>query len=538
MPEDQQKKVRDIQKIAVRYLKTRFLIDLLPQIPFYRWVDGKNSKLFQLIKIMRLSKGIYLLSSNQFMAQIKRVYQKKLENLILTDPDLKDNMDIDNNNIMSILIISYFFKTFKVIAVVLTMSYFIGMFWYIFCELSLRDPPPLGENGEPTENEGFLVEYELKEKTPLENTIIVMYFAFTTLSTVGFGDYAPRSNAERLVFTWVLLGGVAIFSYIMGVFIEILQSIFALTADVQDDESLSRWFGLIKRFNYGRPVSQELKEKIEQYFTYRWTNDKNIAICTEADLKIFDELPPDTQQKLYSEFLFKIFIKNFKKFFEFKKETNAKVPHTYYSWHDVYYQNFMIEMLKQLEPIQIPSRETIHYELDEVNEILFIQRGDYNIGYEINKQEQFRLRLGQHTVIGAFEICFNKRQIFIYRTHSECEGFMIRKAHWKSLMDNFTEFFSIIKKKVLLEHINKIRRPLMDYKQKDIEHYDQRADFQQVLTLKDYEPHELQNLLADELDEKGDASYETKRIEKLESQIERSALKLELQMRTFEKTYE
>ena len=49
-----------------------------------------------------------------------------------------------------------------------------------------------------------------------------MYFAFTTLSTVGFGDYAPRSNLERLVFTAVLLGGVAIFSYIMGVFIEIL----------------------------------------------------------------------------------------------------------------------------------------------------------------------------------------------------------------------------------------------------------------------------------------------------------------------------
>lgn len=60
----------------------------------------------------------------------------------------------------------------------------------------------------------------------------MMYFAFTTLSTVGFGDYAPRSNVERLFFTGVLLGGVAIFSYIMGVFIEILKSFFALTADV------------------------------------------------------------------------------------------------------------------------------------------------------------------------------------------------------------------------------------------------------------------------------------------------------------------
>ena len=149
------------------------------------------------------------------------MYQNKLENLILTDPVNKDNMDIDNNNIMSILIISYFFKTFKVIAVVLTMSYFIGMFWYIFCDLSLQYPTPLGENGLPTQNDGFIKEYALDERTPFERTIVVMYFAFTTLSTVGFGDYTPRSNAERLVFTFVLLGGVAIFSYIMGVFIEI-----------------------------------------------------------------------------------------------------------------------------------------------------------------------------------------------------------------------------------------------------------------------------------------------------------------------------
>ena len=54
--------------------------------------------------------------------------------------------------------------------------------------------------------------------------IILTYFAFTSLSTVGFGDYAPISDLERLVGAFVLLGGVAIFSYIMGNFIEILNN--------------------------------------------------------------------------------------------------------------------------------------------------------------------------------------------------------------------------------------------------------------------------------------------------------------------------
>jgi len=55
--------------------------------------------------------------------------------------------------------------------------------------------------------------------------VIVTYYAFTTLSTVGFGDFHPRSDAERAICAVILLAGVAIFSYIMGNFIEILISL-------------------------------------------------------------------------------------------------------------------------------------------------------------------------------------------------------------------------------------------------------------------------------------------------------------------------
>lgn len=41
-----------------------------------------------------------------------------------------------------------------------------------------------------------------------------MYFALTTLSTVGFGDLYPVRDIERLVCGFMLLGGVSMFSYI------------------------------------------------------------------------------------------------------------------------------------------------------------------------------------------------------------------------------------------------------------------------------------------------------------------------------------
>ena len=58
--------------------------------------------------------------------------------------------------------------------------------------------------------------YELDLNSQFRNTIIGCYFAFTTLSTVGFGDYHPESNIEKWAGTMVLLLGVAMFSFLLG----------------------------------------------------------------------------------------------------------------------------------------------------------------------------------------------------------------------------------------------------------------------------------------------------------------------------------
>jgi len=54
-------------------------------------------------------------------------------------------------------------------------------------------------------------------------TIIAIYFAQTSLSTVGFGDFYPRGDAERIFVVFILVFGQAIFSIIMGKFINILE---------------------------------------------------------------------------------------------------------------------------------------------------------------------------------------------------------------------------------------------------------------------------------------------------------------------------
>ena len=51
------------------------------------------------------------------------------------------------------------------------------------------------------------------------------YFSFTTLSTVGFGDFEPKSNTERIFVAFGMLAGVAIFSSVLSDFIEMFDVI-------------------------------------------------------------------------------------------------------------------------------------------------------------------------------------------------------------------------------------------------------------------------------------------------------------------------
>jgi hypothetical protein len=97
--------------------------------------------------------------------------------------------------------------------------------------------------------EHFLSYYVFCERTDYEQTLALVYFSFTTLTTVGFGDYNPRSDGERFFIAFGLLFGVMIFAVILGNYQSILDEMkkFHLTAD--DSGELSRFFTILSRYN-------------------------------------------------------------------------------------------------------------------------------------------------------------------------------------------------------------------------------------------------------------------------------------------------
>lgn len=229
--------VRDLARISKRYLKAGFVSDLIPllPLPFIVGAHTLPGRLLYLLKLFRLKRGLDAFDVGVAISMIKFKIQKRTERIIKANPSIGDDKDNDHNNIEGIMVAGYFLKTLKLVIIILNFSYFLGLIWLIFCEITeTRDKlRKIDAQGNPTweADDYFREKFELNSiYTYMEDSaadyrsaVVVTYYAFTSLSTVGFGDYHPRSDNERLFIAFVLLCGVSIFSFIMGNFIAILN---------------------------------------------------------------------------------------------------------------------------------------------------------------------------------------------------------------------------------------------------------------------------------------------------------------------------
>jgi len=141
-----------------------------------------------------------------------------------------------------------------------------------------------------------------------------IYYAITTLTTIGYGDFHPVSQIERSIAAFILLWGVTIFSFIMGQFIEILMNYKSLWK-VGKHKDLSKWIALLSRFNNGNPLNKELITKIEDFFDYYWLNNRMSAIENEMDQRFMDELPFYVQGEIIIDYLFTDFLYAYRNYF-------------------------------------------------------------------------------------------------------------------------------------------------------------------------------------------------------------------------------
>lgn len=68
---------------------------------------------------------------------------------------------------------------------------------------------------------------------------------------------------------------MAVFSYIMGTFTEILEEFQNFNKDIDNGDELRLFFKLMEKFNNRESLNMDLRRRIETHFEYKWKKDKN-----------------------------------------------------------------------------------------------------------------------------------------------------------------------------------------------------------------------------------------------------------------------
>lgn len=192
-----------------------------------------------------------------------------IRNIIENNP-IKANDTL--NNITKndyIMFISFIVKLFELVSLIFGTSYFFLIIWVLLCEgiedFILDDGhniinPQLGaapnnlSATHETDIDQFFPTYGLNNEPLSKVTLKIFYYAFTSLTTVGFGDFHPISEQEQLLCGFMLLFGVLVFSYIMGEYIALLDNYKEMMKDFDEGDKLRLFFGTLKHFNYSEDL--------------------------------------------------------------------------------------------------------------------------------------------------------------------------------------------------------------------------------------------------------------------------------------------
>ncbi|NXG01243.1 KCNH6 protein, partial [Sakesphorus luctuosus] len=245
-------------KIAIHYFKGWFLIDMVAAIPFdlliFRSGSDETTTLIGLLKTARL-------------LRLVRVARK-----------------LDRYSEYGAAVLFLLMCTFALIA------HWLACIWYAignverpYMEHKIGWLDNLGDQIGKRYNDSDLSSGpSIKDKY-----VTALYFTFSSLTSVGFGNVSPNTNSEKIFSICVMLIGSLMYASIFGNVSAIIQRLYSGTARYHTQMLRVREF---IRFHQ---IPNPLRQRLEEYFQHAWsyTNgiDMNAVLkgfpdCLQADI--------------------------------------------------------------------------------------------------------------------------------------------------------------------------------------------------------------------------------------------------------------
>lgn len=104
----------------------------------------------------------------------------------MDDPELSKSMTYDSIR-SKLPTVKLFPKIARFGLIILSLSYAIGHIWFIFIKIGEQVHDKEDDPGKKF----FTTAFNLEDNTDSRNSILVMYFAMTTICSIGWGDFTP-----------------------------------------------------------------------------------------------------------------------------------------------------------------------------------------------------------------------------------------------------------------------------------------------------------------------------------------------------------
>ncbi|XP_014473638.1 PREDICTED: potassium voltage-gated channel subfamily H member 2 isoform X4 [Dinoponera quadriceps] len=251
-------------KIAVHYLKGWFVIDLVAAIPFDLLLVGSDTDELGLDKD-ETTTLIGLLKTARLL-RLVRVARK-----------------IDRYSEYGAAVLLLLMATFALIA------HWMACVWYA---IGNAERPTLKNKVGwldilANDTHQFYFHNNTGGPSIKSRYITALYFTFSSLTSVGFGNVAPNTDAEKIFTIVVMLIGSLMYASIFGNVSAIIQRLYSGTARYHTQMLRVREF---IRFHQ---IPNPLRQRLEEYFQHAWTYTNGIDMnsvlkgfpeCLQADI--------------------------------------------------------------------------------------------------------------------------------------------------------------------------------------------------------------------------------------------------------------
>jgi CRP-like cAMP-binding protein len=343
--------VLNLKAITKNYLFGWFIIDLLASIPGSIIVLIMNSE--------SESYTINGFSSFNKAARLARVYRffkfsKILKAMKVSSGHYTKHSHVNNLQKLSGVdtLGSKTKRLFYFLINFILVSHIITCFWVF-----------IGKNSNPN----WIVLAQLTDSNDNYLYLSSLYFHWTTIFTIGYGDIISTNSDERLYNCLLLIVGVVIYSYTVSQLGNIVS-----TKDNITNKHLKN-IEVLNVLKMKHNISEIFYNKIYRYLNHNFKFNKN------ERYGFIKELPPKVRNALLFD-MYKEVVNNFA-FFSYTKNSD-----------------FIARVLFTMKPSRIYKREYVVVEGQYLEEILFVRKGflSVHLGVKYNEYRLMDIKRNEH----------------------------------------------------------------------------------------------------------------------------------------------